>query len=264
MTKGRIVISLFPNCRATKPVTDSRYDVISSIFAGGYNYDGGPESWNVNYPNCRGNKQSPINFNTNTDRPSPLTSGFFRIYNTDNFTVSNSHGIEFTDLLRRSAITFDFVTYDFQQVHFHIPSEHRIDGKHYDAEAHFVFKDRNNNLSVIGVLYSVNAGGFSKFLSSFPYPPKDITWTFGRLPDVMTADLLSVIFSIAEFGTTSPWAYRYYGSLTTPPCNEGVTWWVATKILPISVDQLISIRALTGYNSRPTQPRNGRTVPGYY
>ncbi|GBC07412.1 hypothetical protein RclHR1_07440017 [Rhizophagus clarus] len=93
-------------------------------------------------------------------------------------------------------------------------------------------------------------------------PPKDITWTFGRLPDVMTADLLSVNVSIAEFGTTSPWAYKYSGSLTTPPCNEGVTWWVATKILPISVDQLISLRALTGYNSRPTQPRNGRSVPG--
>jgi carbonic anhydrase len=143
--------------------------LVSSIFAVDYNYDGGPESWNVN-PNCRGYKQSPINFDTTTDSPSPslsLSANDFRIYKTNDFSITNKgHTIEVTDFLQRNSITFDYTIYYLQQVHFHTPSEHHINGKHYDAEAHFVFKNQYNKLSVIGILYSVNAGGFSKFLDS--------------------------------------------------------------------------------------------------
>jgi carbonic anhydrase len=108
---------------------------------------------------CGGTKQSPINFDTVTDRQSTLP--IFNMANTDNFTVENKgHSIEVrvSDLLRRF-ITFDSVTYYFDHLHFHTPSEHHINGKHFDAEAHFVFKDQNKNPAVLGVLYSVNAGG---------------------------------------------------------------------------------------------------------
>lgn len=143
--------------------------LVSSIFADGFNYEGGPASWIKHNPSCNGSRQSPINFDSINDKPSaPIINTIYNtIYNTDNFKIENKgHTIELTDFLGRSSIAVDGKTYSFQQVHFHTPSEHHIDGKHYDAEAHFVFKQNDNDLSVIGVLYSVSAGGFSEFFNS--------------------------------------------------------------------------------------------------
>jgi carbonic anhydrase len=143
--------------------------LVSSIFADGYSYEGGPASWNVN-SYCGGNKQSPIDFNSIKDKSGVLPD--FYIANANNFTVDfKGHNIEVrvSDSSLRSYITFNSVTYYFDHLHFHTPSEHHIDGKHFDAEAHFVFKDQNKNLAVLGVLYRVSAGGFSKLLNSIPY-----------------------------------------------------------------------------------------------
>ncbi|RIA81334.1 alpha carbonic anhydrase [Glomus cerebriforme] len=245
--------------------------LVSSNFAaehGAYfDYEGytGPGYWSqldVKYRMCGvGQKQSPINFHTNIDYAS--VSPYVYMQNVNYVRMENNgHTIELSSpQWQNSFINFDSTNYYFKQVHFHTPSEHRINGIHMDLEAHFVFEDPNTKRkAVVGVLYYIDPLGTN---SNFIDPI--ITWaprTKGNATYNVFVDIASVFSLVREAGPN--WAYRYSGSLTTPPCHESVTWWVATKQLPISATQLVfNLRVYMGFNSRPTQSRNGRTVPGY-
>ncbi|CAB4485800.1 carbonic anhydrase [Rhizophagus irregularis] len=222
----------------------------------------GPEHWSqldAKYKLCKdGERQSPINFITSIDLAIKLPNVNFIKQNTPNVkfpTISIKKEGHATKFLPQQLIgsSFDSVRYIFNQVHFHTPSEHRFDGIHTDLEAHFVFEDSvTKKYSVIGVLYEVDcAVGSSSFFDS-------IIKLYNQDPnakDNVPVDINSEVFShIKE-------AYKYFGSLTTPNCTEDVTWWVVNKPLLISTSQLVKLRKHIGFNSRPTQPRNGRKVP---
>ncbi|KAJ3022401.1 UNVERIFIED_CONTAM: hypothetical protein HDU68_009173, partial [Siphonaria sp. JEL0065] len=133
--------------------------------------------------------------------------------------------------------------YIVQQVHFHSPSEHHIDEKYYPLEAHFVHASADGKLSVIGLFFEV--GGWNPWINQFENSlpaASNSTQTIPRL------DMTPIIKAIgdSEF-------FSYTGSLTTPPCTEGVLWVVARKPLLISQSQLDKLRKVMPFNSRTTQ-----------
>lgn len=157
-------------------------------------------------------------------------------------------------------------TYDLIQMHLHVSSEHTINGLVFPAELHLVHAADDGNLLVVGILLQVGAAnmGLEKLLAattaSVPVLPG---MEGGMNATLSTADWESLVSG--EGG----WC-QYAGSLTTPPCTEGVTWAVASTPRTASADQLrrlgVSLLSAGGsvvLTDRPVQPLNGRTVTCY-
>lgn len=140
--------------------------------------------------------------------------------------------------------------YELKQFHFHAPGENRIDGRQYPMEAHLVHGDGEGNLAVVGVMFE--AGPASPLLSQL--------WaqlpSAGREP-VALEDAVSAQ-ALLPAGRDY---YRYNGSLTTPPCSEGVLWLVMKDALSASPAQIAHFEQLMGHpNNRPVQPAFARPV----
>ncbi|RIB11707.1 alpha carbonic anhydrase [Gigaspora rosea] len=145
--------------------------------------------------------------------------------------------------------TVENETFKLLQFHFHTPSEHRIDGRHLDVEMHLVFKSPSEKISVVAVFFDVDHKGMdNKFLKPIlqriPKPNEAI--------EIRNINLKQIFRGINNIQKP----YSYTGSLTTPPCTEGVLWWINDKhIQPISPHQRIKLRDAIGFNSRFTQVR---------
>lgn len=160
--------------------------------------------------------------------------------------------------------------YTLTQYHFHAPSEHTLNGKHYDLEVHLVHKNAAGQTAVVGVFMNVGS------------EPRDLVDdVFHNAPDVAGEETDVGIESNAKDllpGSQpghggSPFVitryYSYAGSLTTPPCSQGVRWLVLkdpVTVSDFSVSELHHLVSLFpsygGYpnNNRPTQPLNGRPI----
>jgi len=144
--------------------------------------------------------------------------------------------------------------------HVHLPSEHTIDGVNYPMEAHLVTSDADGGLHVLGVMYK--------------YDDNDER---NELLDVLLSDMSTVrdevvplttnlTFNISDLLPKDEASYSYKGSLTTPPCSEGLTWNVFLTPFSMSVEQATEIQmALNAAggeltDSRKPQPLNGRPI----
>ncbi len=139
--------------------------------------------------------------------------------------------------------------YTFQQFHHHAPSEHQIDGLHFPAEVHFVNRAEDGSLAVFGVL--VRGGGHTnraRGRSSLSSPRR-------RRPSATIARV-----DLDRLLPGDRRSYRYEGSLTTPPCTEGVVWTVFTQPIVLSNDQVATLMEAYQGNARPAQDRNSRVV----
>lgn len=136
------------------------------------------------------------------------------------------------------------------QYHFHSPSEHTIDGRHSPMEMHLVHKSADDKLAVLGVLIEEGAAN-----AAF-----DPVWA--NLPTRKGAEeqLDHVTVDVDRLLPQVRTTYRYDGSLTTPPCSEGVKWFVMTTPVELSAEQIARFRAILHGNNRPVQPLNDRTV----
>jgi len=157
--------------------------------------------------------------------------------------------------------------YNFYQVHWHTPSENTIDGAHFPLEAHFVHQLNGStgytNLAVIAVLYELQED-CSDFLGDF--------WGYFPLAEEDNDNLASIPDRVVDLQgmleTAVPGGYYHWsGSLTTPPCTEGVTWVLLKTRLGVcqrQVDKLASALSTTQHgvrvNNRMTQPLNQRVV----
>ena len=167
--------------------------------------------------------------------------------------IDNGHTIQVTPSLQLSIVVDDEV-YELVQYHFHAPSEHTIDGEHAPLEVHFVHKSAAGELAVLGAL--VEEGEYDPrrdaVLSSLPDRPGDNR----RIEDLYIA--------IDEFWPMPTRFYRYEGSLTTPPCSEGVKWIVMADKLQLSAGQIAELVSPLHDNNRPVQPLNERTLSLVY
>lgn len=218
-----------------------------------YEGDSGPDHWadlSEDYALARtGQRQSPINISTSAAKVAALP----RIdldYQPHGLAIfNNGHTVE-DDYTGGGSMTVDGHTYELAQFHFHSPSEHTLDGQHAAMEMHLVHKDAQGALAVLAVMIveGEENEAFSDLSAFIPTEPGRADHVEGVTVDVN--DLLPARID----------SYRYSGSLTTPPCSEGVAWFVLADPIEVSADQIANFREVFFGNNRPTQALNGRVV----
>lgn len=219
-----------------------------------WTYEGehGPEHWGGmmdEYAACgQGQAQSPIDIAGAQDEAMP-DIGF--VYKPSKINIlNNGHTIQ-VSYDEGSAITLDGVTYNLLQFHFHDPSEHTVAGKPFAMELHLVHKNAKGELAVVGVLIEEGKenAAFNTIWKSLPKKADEKV----SLVDVISAD------DLLPKGRAY---YRYPGSLTTPPCSEGVSWLVLKEPIQMSAAQINAFKEIIHENARPVQPLNKRSVRG--
>ncbi|RHZ85613.1 hypothetical protein Glove_63g112 [Diversispora epigaea] len=218
-----------------------------------YSGDTGPRFWHLlegSSEICEcGKNQSPIDLTSEDIKnlaPPPYPN-FTDI--TDVEALNNGHTVECcSDDMSKINIKIEGKLYTLAQFHFHTPSEHRINGKYFDVEQHLVFENEDGINAVVSVLYDLSTKN-STFLDPIISNLPKICNETKKLDKV---ELLSLVHDLNSLSQT----YSYSGSLTTPPCTEGVTWFVNVKPLNIGMQQLLELRQVTGFNSRYTQTRH--------
>lgn len=142
--------------------------------------------------------------------------------------------------------------YQLLQFHMHAPSEHVIDGVHYPLEIHFVHATDDGKLAVLGVFVEEGEHNaeFQKILDQAPTSPSGDINTGASINPALLLPGNSALFA----------TWIYAGSLTTPPCTEGVHWYVIKKSITASLEQIQQFEALYDNNARFAQDLNGRQV----
>jgi carbonic anhydrase len=161
--------------------------------------------------------------------------------------VNNGHAIQ-VNCGVGSTIEIDGTTYALQQFHFHSPSEHTLAGENMAMEMHLVHADADGNKAVIGVLLTEGAENpaFAPIVDNMP------------VEEGASVTIADVFINADDLLPVDRSYYRYIGSLTTPPCTEGVLWHILAQPVAISAAQLAAFRALYDGTNRPIQPMNDR------
>ncbi|HJV63940.1 MAG TPA: carbonic anhydrase family protein [Albitalea sp.] len=215
-----------------------------------YEGPGGPDNWGrlrPEYAKCAsGTRQSPIDLREGIQvQLEPVKfeyrPGRFGVIDTGHTVQVNVAPGNFIEVMGRR--------FELQQFHFHRPSEERIDGKQFDMEVHLVHKDAQGRLAVVAVL--LERGSAQAVVQS----------VWNNLPlekgeeQAAATDLDPQLLLPAERSY-----YAYMGSLTTPPCSEGVLWMVMKKPVPVSPEQVGIFARLYPMNARPVQASGGRLI----
>ncbi len=218
-----------------------------------YEGDTGPQAWGKLKPDFNvcaiGKRQSPINIEDGATLQGPAEPLQFHYQPSGASVVNNGHTIQ-VDMLGENHITVRGGIYKLVQMHFHHPSEERVNFKSFAMVAHLVHKNAEGQLAVVAVLLEPGAAN-AVINTVWTYMPLD-TGDRVRMP----ADALDLTALLP----TDQRYYQFLGSLTTPPCTEGVLWMVLKTPTTISRDQLKLFAQLFPNNARPVQPLNGRPV----
>ena len=191
-------------------------------------------------------EQSPINIKVKTAKHAPLAAlGFNYVAGTAE-VVNNGHTVQ-VNLPAGSSLTSGDGETSLLQFHFHTPSEERINGVRYPMVAHFVHKNADGKLAVVAVLFKEGKENLT------------LAPVFAALPAEGTP-LALASFDPAAVLPVGHAYYKFAGSLTTPPCSDGVRWQVMKEPVELSKGQIAAFRKLYPMNARPVQPLNGRVV----
>jgi carbonic anhydrase len=220
--------------------------------AGHWDYEGsaGPQAWGRLKPEfatcASGKRQSPIDIRDGIKVELDALQfsykpGGFRV-------IDNGHTVQ-VNVDAGNRIVVQGRQFELLQFHFHRPSEERIDGRRFDMVVHLVHKDAEGRLAVVAVL--LESGSAHAVVQS----------VWNNLP-------LEKGEEVAAQTTLDPGAlvpaersyFTYMGSLTTPPCSEGVLWMVLKNPVPISPQQIGIFARLYPMNARPVQSASGRLI----
>ena len=146
-------------------------------------------------------------------------------------------------------MTVDGVEFNLAQFHFHTPSENHIRGQNFPLEAHFVNADKDGNLAVVAVMYNAAPGENNQ-----------ITQLTATMPEPGETVRLQTPFAVKDMLPATGEYYRFNGSLTTPPCSEGVRWFVLKSAQTLTTEQAKQMQMVMGNNNRPIQKQNARVV----
>ena len=216
----------------------------------GYGGPAGPEAWanlKPEFATCgTGERQSPIDIRGGVKVDlEPIQFDYrptgFRV-------LDNGHTVQ-VNLASGNSIEILGRRYELLQFHFHRPSEERIDGRQFDMVAHLVHKDAEGRLAVVAVLLDRGTG----------HPLVQTVWN--NLPLEKGEEVAAGVS--LDLNNLLPQDRRYYtymGSLTTPPCSEGVLWMVLRQPVPISPEQVGIFSRLYPMNARPIQSASGRLI----
>lgn len=243
-----------PRASRKKPVTTAVAEAVNPAqhMHQHWSYEGeaGPAHWarlRPDYAACAsGKRQSPIDIRDGI-RVNLEAIRFdykpmqFRI-------VDNGHTVQ-VNLGDGSSLTVMGKRYALQQFHFHRPSEERVNGRGYDMSVHLVHRNDEGQLAVLGVLLEKG--------TEHPL----IQTLLNNLP--LEQDIEMAPEEAIDPGKLLPenrayWTYM--GSLTTPPCTEGVLWMVMKQPLQVGSEQVAIFSRVFRNNSRPVQALNGRLI----
>lgn len=219
-----------------------------------YSGETSPEHWIEIEKNsdCDGNHQSPINI-IHKDTDSVASKDDLKILYTPTTLISevenNGHSIQF-DFEAGDSINYKNQTFYLKQIHFHEPSEHKINGVIYPIEMHLVHVNKAGKITVLGILGEEgDESQLFEFFESF-LPIKN-----GVTKDIhQNIDLSGLFLEDKSY-------YAYGGSLTTPPCTENVNWIVFKNPFILSVDEVLKLKNNMPLNNyRNEQPLNERVV----
>jgi len=224
--------------------------------------------WQIEYPDCAGSSQSPINIigGVSADFESLLPKfDDLPLENNELTIVNNGHAVQVNG--KFGVLNLPDGKYNVLQFHFHMPSEHMVNGKLYDGEMHIVTQKEGatgtNDLAVIGILLEQvpakdTEDGTSKELDFFR------RLQFGKLPVIGEEKTLKGGVDLAaNFASQLGGKYWHYqGSLTTPPCSETVHWYVMENPAHVSGKMVANFKELfpAPMDNRPVQDLNGRTI----
>jgi carbonic anhydrase len=212
----------------------------------GYVGEMSPAKWGETFPTCgTGKSQAPIDIRGPFEKvdqtlkldyqPTPLK------------VLNNGHTIQ-VNVAPGSKLTVGGESFTLLQFHFHRPSEELIDGKPSAMTVHFVHKSESGKLAVVGVL--LNEGRSNDIIKTI--------WSAAPAKEGPEVEVAGAALNPSQLLPGKLEYYRYDGSLTTPPCTEGVTFYILKAPLSLGSDQ---VRAFPfELNARPTMPLNGRKI----
>lgn len=218
-----------------------------------WSYSGttGPEHWgelSPEYAPCKtGREQSPVDIRGAVEagaRPIDFA------YRASPLEIANNGKSIQVDTAPGNKITVAGETYELVQFHFHHPAEEKIEGRGFDLDAHLVHRDQSGHLAVVAVLMTVGKEN-AALARIWPHLPQ----TEGPKQTIA-----GVAVPLDQLLPAERSYYSYMGSLTTPPCTEGVRWLVLRMPVEISAQQLAAFAWLYPDNARPVQPLHGRRI----
>jgi len=208
------------------------------------------------FPACAGTQQSPIDITTSSAvfNAAPLV----RKYTTSKFQIvqrpGGHPGFQVKPLGGEAYLMVDGLRFDLLQFHFHSSSEHTLNGKSYPLEVHFVHANTQTpgvtKLAVWGILFPSTKTTDNALLSSF----------WGNITDSISNGININLKGLIQDSDVN--YYRYTGSLTTPPCTEGVNWHVTVASRGVSSEDVDTFEEALHQiqNFRKPLPTNGRVL----
>ena len=215
-----------------------------------YEGDSGPANWskiNVDWAKCgNGSRQSPIDIRDGMKVELEQIS--FDYHPSSFNVVDNGHTVQ-VGVSGGNYITVQNRVFELQQFHFHRPSEERINGKAFEMVVHLVHRDAEGRQAVLALLLERGA------------PQATIQTVWNNLPlEKFETMQPSILLDPAEMLPARRDYYTYMGSMTEPPCSEGVLWMVMKQPVQASPAQMALFSRLYPLNARPVQPANGRII----
>jgi carbonic anhydrase len=224
-----------------------------------WSYEGaiGVEHWSEldpDYAACAGKEQSPIDIRNakKVDLPAlrfEYKSGPLKYLINNGYTIRvNYHDAPGTG----NVLMVEGKRYQLTQFHFHRPSEEYINGKPYDMVVHLMHESSDGTVAGVAVL--LKSGGVNSTVQRI--------WDHMPSTESKEQETAGVEVNPAGLLPKKLGYYTYMGSLTAPPCTEGVAWFVLKIPVDISAAQISAFAKLYPHDVRPVQPLNGRVVKG--
>lgn len=250
MTKIAIIITFFAAIIIFVPMgvaADSGYN------DGHWSYTGhnGPEHWagiSKKFKLCgNGKEQSPIDI---SDAKIANLPAIQFDYKPDRLEILNNGHTILVKSTKGSSVTVDGEKYELLQFHFHSPGENTVDGKVFPMEMHLVHKNTKGEFMIMGVFTRAGAKNavLDKIWNHIPQQSGDMK------------KVASVSINAADLLPTDRSYYRFNGSITIPPCSEGVKWMVLKTSIEVSDKQIKQFSRVVGMNARPVQPVHSRIL----
>lgn len=228
-------------------------EVLGSVEVAGFNYTetGGPLNWyglnsTANNLCAKGKHQSPIVLDKRTGFLEDNSKLVMKVPKTDGGRMENIGDV--IQVKTNGTLSFEGLNYTLSQFHFHTPSEHRIEEEYSPMEMHWVYQTPNKDTAVVAFMFELNPYGYN------PEVVDNIFHNLGGASEpgnyTKTEELEFDYF--IDHLMHNP-IYYYTGSLTTPPCTEGIKWLVSQIPLPLNVCTYNAVKRVLKYNARYTQ-----------
>ncbi|MEH6607621.1 MAG: carbonic anhydrase family protein, partial [Pseudomonadales bacterium] len=216
-----------------------------------YSGDSGPSHWgdlSEEYAACGiGKNQSPIDVELKDIVNAGLAPIEIHYKGQITSILNNGHTLQ-ANVEKGSYMVAEEQEFKLLQFHMHSPSEHRVGGETFPLEIHFVHQNSRGEIAVVGALFRTGDSheNLRKIFSGAPLEGETI-------PSTLALTEIIKLKSIPSY-------FRYNGSLTTPPCTEGLRWYIFPTVLTVSKEQIAQFISVIGYDARGTQPLNARFI----